>query len=249
MLILLSPTKNMNLNHIKEEKLEIPVFIEEAKKLASQLRCYSAEELQALMKINEKLAKCNEERWETFGSDEKGSAAILTYDGIQYRNIKAEEFTVGQKEYAQQSVRILSGLYGCLAPYSSIYPYRLEMLTKLSVENHKNLYAFWGDKIYTELRKQDSIMLNLASKEYSKVVEPYVTEETKFVTCTFYVSKKGALKNESTAAKIARGMMCRYLVQQQSSSLEEVKEFCEGGFVYSSELSNEQEYVFIKSVE
>lgn len=248
MIVMISPTKNMR--EVKEEyqNLTLPTFIESSKELIESLKEYSINDLQRTMKINEKLAHLNKTRYETMKFDEYGTPAILTYDGLQYKNIGATSFTNEEISYVKKHIRILSGLYGVLNPYDSIYPYRLEMQMKLKIRDYKDLYEYWNHRLYEQLTYHNNIIINLASNEYSKAIEKYVTDSVKYITITFKVEKKGNFKVEATASKMARGQMIQYMVKHQITKPEQLKEFHEGGYEYSKKLSNDHEMVFVKSV-
>ena len=144
-------------------------------------------------------------------------------------------------------LRILSGFYGVLRADDGIVPYRLEMQAKLKTDLHKDLYGFWGDKIYRELAADGpAVILNLASKEYSRAVEPYLRTGDRFVTCVFGTLKDGKVRVKATEAKMARGEMVRFLAGTQASEPEEARAFNEMGFSFCEERSTDCEYVFLK---
>ena len=246
MIVLISPTKNMKIVQKTEGTLAIPPFVEKTGQIIDKLKSFSVQEVQHLMKINDKLAMLNKTRYQNFEMDAEGTAAIDTYDGLQFKNIAADDFTEEEKAFAEQKLRIISGMYGYLTPYSSIYPYRLEFQTKMSVGEAKNLYQFWDSLIYETLKKEDDVMINLTSNEYSKAILPYVDEDVTFINCAFKVRKKGELKVEATASKMARGKITRFIIKNKIDNPKELKKFAEDGFCYSEEHSTATEYVFIK---
>ncbi|MGO1043647.1 peroxide stress protein YaaA [Clostridioides difficile] len=246
MIIMLSPAKNMK--HVQEfdRDLSLPCFIDKAKEISKNIKTFSVEDFKSKMKINEKLAILNKSRFDNFKFDSLGTPAILTYDGIQYKNIEAENFTKQDEEFANSCIRIISGLYGVVKPYDSIYEYRLEMQTKLQIRKFKNLYEYWGDSIYKELSKENTAIVNLASSEYSKTVENFINDNDTYVTCTFKINKNNMLKVESTQAKKARGMMVKYIVKNKIKDISDLKKFNLEGYKYQEDLSNNNEYVFVK---
>ena len=243
MIVFISPAKGFNETEVKPASL--PVLIDKSKIIMDELKKFSEEDIKKSMKVNDKIAALNKERFSDFKFDKNGIPAIYTYSGIQYKNIDAQSFTEEDIEFAEEHLRILSGLYGVLKPMDSIYPYRLDLLTKISVEGTKNLYEFWKDDIYRELSKnEDEIIVNLASDEYSKSVKKYADKE-KYISCTFKVDKGGKLKVESTASKTARGKMVNYIIKNRINEPELLKEFKEDGYVFREDLSSEYEYVFV----
>lgn len=246
MIIMLSPAKNMK--HVQEldRDLSLPCFIDNAKEISKNIKSFSIEDFRNKMKINEKLAFLNKSRFDKLKFDSLGTPAILTYDGIQYKNIEAENFTKKDEEFANSYIRIISGLYGVLKPYDSIYEYRLEMQTKLKIREFKNLYEYWGDSIYKELSKENTAIVNLASSEYSKTVEKFINNNDTYVTCTFKINKNNILKVESTQAKKARGMMVKYIVKNKIEDISDLKKFNLEGYKYQENLSSNNEYVFVK---
>ena len=156
-------------------------------------------------------------------------------------------FSEEEFNYIKSHLKILSGFYGVLNPFDGVVPYRLEMQAKLKVENSKNLYEFWGDSLYKELRKESNVILNLASKEYSKCIEKYLSEDDVFITCIFGELKEdGKIKVKATEAKMARGLMVRYMASNNITDIEDIKKFADLSFKYSAEHSTDKEFVFIK---
>ena len=179
---------------------------------------------------------------------EKGrTPALLSYVGLQYQYMAPQVFTVDQWEYVRTHLWILSGFYGMLRPKQGITPYRLEMQARLSVGEAKDLYAFWGDRLYKELVREEQVVLNLASKEYSKAIEPYLKQEIRYVTCVFGSLQEGKVKVKGTEAKMARGEMVRWLSMQQIEEPEDVRKFEGLGFSYCADRSGPGEYVFLKT--
>lgn len=251
MLMIVSPTKQMKLEeHVGP--LSYTAQKERSEAILNVLRELSVEELVKLMKIKEGIAKENQERYQNLRLDKEGYAAIQTYYGLQFKRMHMEDFQQEDWEYAQSHLRILSGLYGVVKPFDSIYPYRLEFQCKLRVEGHKDLYDYWGDSLANELKsdphfQEDSLILNLASKEYAKAILPYIGDHV--ITITFYIIKNGKLKTESTQVKMARGAMIGYLIRTKATSLSDVKAFNEEGYQVDEDLSSPNELVFVKQPE
>ena len=252
MLVFISPAKTMKINKMEAVDCEKPLFEPYNRKVLNVLQELSVSNIQSIMKVNEKIATKTYENHNNIQFDAAGSPALYTYDGIQYKAMATELFTNDDMIYANDHVRILSGLYGILKPNTSIYPYRLEMQLKLPIENAKNLYEFWEEPIIEYLQNAESrhqVYVNLASLEYSKVIANFMKhEEVDFVTCTFKVKKGDKLKVESTASKKARGLMVQYIIKNRIEEKEGLRKFNLDGFAYCNETSSEQEYIFIKQV-
>ena len=145
-----------------------------------------------------------------------------------------------------QRLYILSGLYGLLGAFDGILPYRLEMGAKGEIAGAKNLYQYWGARLYQALFASGDLVVNLASKEYSKAITPYLTPADRWVTVLFKQEKNGRLVQQATAAKKARGSLVRYLALENEPTLATIKAFTVGGYRYRADLSTEAEYVFVK---
>lgn len=240
MITFISPAKGFNEN--TPEPRQTPVFVDQARQIVNELKKLDKDQISSLMKIKNDLAQLNLARFSEFKYDKMGLYALLAYSGIQYKTMLPETFSQDQLEFLDRHLRIVSGLYGILRPSDSIYPYRLEMLTKLEVPvddvNHKNLYSFWGDKIASKLEEDsDGVIVNLASDEYSKTIKKHLSRDTVLVSCTFKVNKKDKLKVESTASKKARGLMVSYITKNKIDKYTELKNFCDDGYVYRDDLS------------
>lgn len=251
MIIILSPTKQMYTKNAMPP-LTIPYFRDSSARLLEVLRQLSVQDIQRLMKVNEKIAIENVDRFKHISFDLQGTPAFTTYHGLQFKHMHMETFTEDNWCYVKEHLRILSGFYGLLHPFDSIFPYRLEMQCKLAVHENADIYAFWKDTIAQELKKEvsshsDKRILNLASKEYGKVVLPFLEHDV--VSVVFYKMKDGKLKSESTQVKMARGAMVNYLVKHSVRNIDEVKCFSEHGYSYSEVLSDSHEYVFVKDVD
>ena len=243
MIIFISPAKGFKETDRKGESL--PVFLDNAKEIMGVLKDFSVEDISKAMKVKENIALLNKERFSDFRFDSCGLAALASYDGMQYKNIDADSFDSGDFEFAEKHLRILSALYGVLKPDDSIYPYRLDFLTKISVGDAGSLYGYWKDMIYKELSKDSNgVIVNLASDEYSKAVKKYINGE-RYISCVFKVEKNGAYKVQSTASKKARGMMVNFIVKNRIDDPERLKEFSGGGYRYCEDMSCEDQWVFV----
>lgn len=249
MIVYISPAKGFN--EVEMESRTLPIFLNESEFLIENLKKYSIEDLEKLMKINSKLAKLNYDRFQNFEFSKDLTPAIYGYDGIQYKTIDIESLDWEDIEYLDEHLRIISGLYGVLKPLDGIYPYRLEMGTKLILDKNKNLYDFWGDKIYKNLAEEsDGVIVNLASLEYSKGISKYVENEL-YIECIFKEKRGDELKIMSVSSKKARGLMVRFIAKNRIEDYRELKKFNLGGYIYREDLSIEVGkkviYIFAKN--
>ena len=172
--------------------------------------------------------------------------AILSYEGIQYRYMAPGVFETGPMAYIEEHLRILSGFYGLLRPFDGVTPYRLEMQAKLPVDGSRDLYAFWGDKLARALADETDLIVDLASKEYSRAVVPHLPSTVRVVTCVFgeYVNSK--LVEKGTMCKMARGEMVRFMAERSVTEAEELCAFNRLGYAYAPGESAPDRLVFIK---
>lgn len=245
MKIIISPAKKMNTVSDMLEVRQQPKYLEETSTLLAFLKSCSFQELQEIWKCNEKIAQQNYKRIKTMDLEKNLTPAILAYEGIQYQYMAPQVMEEKALDYIEEHLRILSGFYGILRPFDGVVSYRLEMQSKLLSFTESSLYKFWGSKLYDELAEEE-IILNLASKEYSKCIEKYVTNQQKFITCVFGEYVDGKVKEKGTYAKMARGEMVSYLAAKQAETLEDVKQFQGLGYQFQEELSSETELVFLK---
>ena len=247
MKIIISPAKKMNVDTDVFGHTDLPVFLSRTKELMDYMKGLSFSEAKKLWSCNDKIAEQNFERYATMDLERQLTPAIISYEGIQYQYMSPMVFSEECLDYVQKHLRILSGFYGVLKPFDGVTPYRLEMQAKASVGSFKDLYEYWGDSLYQELTLDgDHVILNLASKEYSKCIEKYLGENDLFVTCVFGEEIDGKVVQKGTLAKMARGEMVRFLAENEIDSLEGVKNFHGFGYEFSEELSGEKEYIFIK---
>lgn len=246
MKIIISPAKKMNIDTDTLEVRQLPRFLEEAKRLCAQIQKLDYAQAKALWKCNDKLARLNFQRFAKMDLERNLTPAILSYEGLQYQYMAPGVLTQEALDYLQRHLCILSGFYGVLSPFDGVVPYRLEMQAKLSVNGKKNLYEFWGSRLYDAVQDGDRIILNLASKEYAQAVEKYLTPEDRFITIEFGEAVGEKVVQKGTLAKMARGEMVRFLAENQIESVEEIKHFTAGGYRYCEKYSDEKRIVFAK---
>lgn len=246
MRIIISPAKKMNVDVDSFACQSLPQFLPKTEQLYERLQGMSYEELKALWKCNDQIAKLNFERLQTMDLRQRLTPAILSYEGIQYQYMAPGVFTYDELDYVQEHLRILSGFYGVLRPFDGVTPYRLEMQAKLKMGEAKDLYSFWGDSIAKNLFSETDCILNLASQEYSRCVSAHLTDGAQFVTCLFCERKNGKLIEKGTLCKMARGEMVRYMAEHQIETAEEIKAFDRLGYRFAQSESNQTTYTFIK---
>lgn len=244
MKIIISPAKKMNMDTDKLDYKDIPVFLEQTEYILSWLRDHSLSELQKLWGCNEKIAKQNYERIRNMDLRSSLTPAIISYEGLAYQYMAPAVFERSYIDYVQEHLRILSGFYGVLKPLDGVTPYRLEMQAKAAINSHKDLYELWGKRLYNEVRDETGIIINLASKEYSKCIEKYLRPDDTFITVTFGETANGKLVTKGTYAKMARGEMVRFMAENMIEDPNEIKTFDRLGYVFMDELSNSDELVF-----
>ena len=248
MKIIISPAKKMNIDDDIFEYRSKPVFFEQAEEIMNYMKNLSYDECKTIWKCSDKLAQLNYDWVVNMDLNYRLTPALFSYEGIQYQYMGARVLSRDALEYLQDNLRILSGFYGILKPLDGVVPYRLEMQSKFINYKNKDLYEYWADKIANSLFEETNLIINLASKEYSKCVEKYLKNSpgTKFITCVFGEINGDKVIEKGTLAKMARGEMVRYLAQNKICDLEGLKRFDKLGYKYSQEKSNENTYVFIK---
>jgi hypothetical protein len=254
MLLILSPAKSLNFNENSGFDSSEVRFSNESELIVQELIKYSKPELEKLMKISSKLADLNYSRfreWVWPHPEEVSKQALLAFDGDVYDGMDTSTFSYKNLEFAQKSIRILSGLYGVLRPLDRIMAYRLEMGSPLSVAGKKNLYQFWGEKIARLIESDmkannQSVLLNLASNEYSKAVLPHLDKSIRVISCDFREQKGDKLQMVSFYAKKARGMMSRFIIDHEISNPEYLQGFTDGGYLFKKELSTESTLMFVR---
>ena len=247
MRIIISPAKKMAVDTDSFAVEGLPAFLEQTERLKAALQGMSPAELQALWKCNDAIAKLNAQRLSTMELRRRLTPAILSYEGIQYRYMAPGVMESAQLDYLQEHLRILSGFYGLLRPFDGVTPYRLEMQAKLPVDGHRDLYGFWGGALACRLAAETDFVLNLASKEYSRAVAPYLPNSVRFFTCTFGERKDGKVIEKGTMCKMARGQMVRWLAENNITSWADIRAFDQLGYRFQPEMSNESHSVFLKS--
>ena len=255
MLIVLSPAKSLDLETPSTTKLQTtPDFLDRSAALIDVLRNFSPGQLAELMSISDPLAVLNVGRYASWTPDTgEARQAIMAFNGDVYAGFDARSLKPKQLDWAQEHVRILSGLYGVLRPFDMIHPHRLEMGTRLATADGKDLYSFWGERITQTLNAQleataADALVNLASEEYFKSVKPKLLKAP-VITPVFEEWKGGKYKIISFFAKRARGMMARYAAVKGLTDPEKLKKFNEDGYEFDKRASTETSWVFRRTPE
>lgn len=255
MLTVLSPAKKLSKDcFVKSNRYQKPQFLEESKDLVSKLKKMTPPELMSLMTISENLAELNWERmqkWNEVFNPKNSREAIFSFMGDTYSGLDADSLTDRDLEFAQKNIRILSGLYGILRPLDLMKPYRLEMGTTFANEKGKNLYEYWDDSLAKSIKKdlrnhRENIVINCASLEYFKAID-YPSLNADIITPHFKDMKNGQYKMISFYAKKARGMMARFIIQNQIESVDDILAFDLGGYSYNASLSVPNQPCFTRS--
>ena len=249
MLAVISPAKKLNYDPVKGDiPATMPEFQDDATRLARTAKQLSLTGLRGLMDISQDLAKLNKERFKAFepaSTSQNAKQAALAFDGDTYQGLQADCFSRADFDYAQDHLRILSGLYGLLKPLDLMQPYRLEMGSRLKTRRGANLYSYWGDQLGKAL---DTVsggapVVNLASTEYFKAAKSD-RMTSPVITCAFKEEKGNALKMVGFFAKNARGAMARFMIQNRVDRIEGLKDFDLNGYKFRSDLSDDGEFVF-----
>jgi len=245
MKIIISPAKKLATDNFINKGTSIQ-FSEETICLVNQLKTYTLSDIKDLMKLSDNLAHLNRQRFQNW--DPKGvGQALFMFKGDVYQGLKAETLTNSELEFAQENLRILSGLYGLLKPKDLIYPYRLEMGTRLKTKTGNNLYEFWNDSLHesllSELKNGEEI-INLASEEYSKAIKLNKFSNS-VITPVFKDFKNGKLKVISFFAKRARGEMVNFIIKNKIKKSEDLKSFSNLGYHFS-EVTEKSEFLFTR---
>lgn len=248
MRIIISPAKTMKKEMYPQESLSIPQFMDKTQEILSWLQLQSREELQKLWKCNDKITEENIRRLKSMDLQNMLTPAVLAYDGMVFKHINASMLEDNALRYLQDHLCILSAFYGVLRPMDGITSYRLEMQSKAAIVHSANLYDYWKEDIYRAVKDESGIIVNLASKEYSKCVENYLMSQDIYVTISFYELVHGKLVTKGTYAKMARGEMVRFLAEENIQTLADIQRFKRLGYFFMQELSSEKEYVFCREM-
>lgn len=254
MLTVLSPAKTLDYESPSiTDQTSKPQFMDQSALLVDDARTLAPDDIRSLMGVSEAIASLNHERfmnWEPESTTANAKQAILAFKGDVYTGLEAETMSADDLDFAQSHLRILSGLYGLLRPLDLMQPYRLEMGLKFSNQRGKNLYEFWGERITDAINADlasagTETLVNLASNEYFKAVKTK-SLNADIITPQFKDLKNGQYKMISFFAKKARGVMARYIIDNQLTDPDQLKSFTGSGYYFSAEQSSENNLVFLR---
>ena len=254
MLIIISPAKTQDFTPLPTAIAHTePEYLSESSLLMAELRKKKPAALGKLMDISDKLVELNYSRiqqWQTPFTTENAKQALFAFKGDVYTGIPVEEYGDEELQYAQQHLRILSGLYGLLRPLDLMQPYRLEMKIKLKNKRGVDLYKFWGSRLTDGLNKdlqqqKEAVLVNLASNEYFKALQPK-NIKARIITPQFKEFKNGKYSTVALFSKRARGMMTNYILRNRIEEPEAVKGFNQEGYSFSEPQSKADEWVFVR---
>ncbi len=255
MLLIISPSKTQNFDVPVRGDCTQPLFLEQAAQLVRQLKSFEPPQLAALMKMSDRLAAVNVQRFQDFRlpfTPGNSRQALFMFQGDQFNPMAVDNYSAEQLGHAQQHLRILSGLYGILRPLDLMQPYRLEMATRLAAGKADNLYGFWRHAVTGGINREleaDScpLLINLASVEYFKVIDKKKLHAD-ILTLSFKQEKEGRLKSIAIYAKRARGAMVNFVIQNRITDPQELQGFNVDGYQFRRDLSSDREWLFVRTL-
>jgi cytoplasmic iron level regulating protein YaaA (DUF328/UPF0246 family) len=247
MRIIISPAKKMRTDTDTLASTELPVFLEKTAILKKWIDTLSYDEKKNLWACSDKIAEQSAAQFAEMDLCRNLTPALLAYDGIQYTYMAPTVFEDGQLDYVQEHLRILSGFYGVVKPMDGVVPYRLEMQAKTEIGRYHNLYEFWGDILYREVMDRSRVLINLASREYSKCIEKYLQPDDRMITCIFGELLDGKVVQKGVYAKMARGEMVRFMAGIEAEEPEQIRTFNWSGYCFDDSRSSETKYVFLRT--
>lgn len=245
---IIAPAKKMKLDQDSFPVQSQPVFLDKAQILWDFLKRQNFDQLKKIWNANDKIVRQNQKRLQSQDLTTRLTPAVVAFDGIQYQYLAADVLEQKALDYLQKNLRIESALYGLLRPFDGVVPYRLEMQTGMVGFKDYSLYHFWGEDLYQALYQDENCIINLASKEYSRAISPYVKNDQQFITVTFLEKRKDKWRQTATHSKMARGAMVRFAAEHEVKDIDELKKFTDFGFEYSNADSSENELVFKKQL-
>lgn len=244
MKIIIAPAKIMKIDRDSFPIQSKPQFLDKTRILERFLKSRSNEQLKDLWHASENVTKQSILQLENMNLDERLTPAILAFSGIQYQYMAPDLFTRPALDYIQKNLRILSGFYGMLRPFDGVCPYRLELNTKMVGFRDYSLYHFWGSDIAENLFQEDNIVIDLASKQYTRLVKPYLSQGRQLITVDFQELKNDKWKTVGVHAKMARGEMVRYIAEKQIKNPTDLQDFNDFEFQFEPDVSTKDHYVF-----
>lgn len=244
MQIIISPAKKMLVDRDSFKVQGVPEFLDKTRELEKYLKSRTRDELQKLWRSSDKITAEGIKQIQNMDLENNLTPAIVAYHGIQYQYMAADLFTQEALDFAQNHLKILSGFYGILRPFDGVTPYRLEMNAKMTGFRDYSLYHFWQGLLADAIFKNDDLVINLASKEYSRSIRPYVNNGRQMIDIDFLEEKNGKWKTIGTHAKMARGEMTRFICERQIKNPTDLQDFHDFDFKFDEENSTETNYIF-----
>ncbi|MFV0401598.1 MAG: YaaA family protein [Oscillospiraceae bacterium] len=244
MLVLLSPARNIRPQAIPGVRPERPLFLAQAAELAKELRQRDSWQLESLLDLSPERALEMYAAYQMFSPEQPGTPALTSYYGAAYRCMNPIDFSKKELAFAQDTLRMLSALYGVLRPFDGILPHRLGLGKEFRIDG-MDLYSYWGDRISREIFRTGEQVINLASMDYAKLLNP----RREMFTCRFVLRKPDGLRGTVSTVRAARGMMARYIVKNRIKNPEELREFDLDGYRFAPAHSDSLTYTFVKEPE
>jgi len=245
MIAFLSPARNMQPGRLPAGKPTPLPYPEQTERLVGLLKDCPPWSFEYMLKLNPELAWEAFTRYQDLDLNRPGTPALLAYKGLAFLHLNPQDFTAADFAFAKDHLRIASALYGLLSPTDAIQPYRLELRSRFKVDG-KTLYRFWGDLPFRALFSSGEPVINLASREYSQLVYPFLRPGDRFIACEFLTHVRGKLRTLPSRAKMARGEMARFLIKNRLEDPEQLKRFARDGYRFSERLSSSVRFVFIQ---
>lgn len=245
MQFIVAPAKKMKVVSDSFAPSSWPQYLHQTEQLLSRMRELSYEEAKKLWQCSDKLAQPNYAWLQQLDLKRQVMPAVMSYVGLQYQSMAPDLLSEDGLQYLSEHLRILSGFYGVLRPFDGIVPYRLELGSRLQVNGAKNLYDFWGERLYRSLDFSAPV-INLASDEYAKAIRPYLQPNDQFVTVVFAHRVDGHLKTRATYAKMARGAMVRFAAENQLTTVAQLTDFDDPHYQFASAESDRDQLTFIR---
>ena len=246
---IISPAKKMRVIDAPPWPMREARFLDRTERLMRAVQALSRDEAKALWACSDRLANLNFERFASMELGGSTTAAVISYEGIQYTHMAPEVMSEQQLSWLDEHLRILSGFYGMLRPLDGVVPYRLEMQAKLALDGTRDLYGFWGSSLYEALAAEGcDLIINVASVEYARAVTPWVRPDgPQVLTCLFGAMRNGAFRQPATEAKAARGTFIRWCAERGVKDVSELKDFNERGYVFDDSRSDDATFTFLRS--
>ncbi|MGN1272233.1 MAG: peroxide stress protein YaaA [Lactobacillus sp.] len=244
MKVIIAPAKIMKIDRDSFPVQSKPEFLDKTRILEHFLKSRTKDQLETLWHASPKITEQSIQQLKNMDLDEYLTPAIMAFSGIQYQYIAPDIFTQEALDYVQENLRILSGFYGMLKPFDGVCPYRLELNTKMIGFRDYSLYHFWGDEIANSLFKEDKVVVNLASKQYARLIKPYLNDDRQMITIDFQEYKNDKWKTVGVHAKMARGEMVRFIAERQIKNPADLRDFHDFDFQFVPEVSSDDHYIF-----